>query len=110
MIKLDHDFLADCGYGSLTAAQGNELLRAIYEAAEAIAGIRLASEWSEPQMAAFERFFDERKDKEALEFLRRNNPDYEKVVNDIFDALKAALTAAAAPMTIDGGADVDSNR
>lgn len=110
MIKLDHDFLADCGYGSLTAAQGTELLRAIYEAAEEIVGIRLASEWSESQMATFERFFDQRKDKEAFEWLQRNNPDYEKVVNDIFDTVKATLRAAAAPLSREGGADIDSNR
>lgn len=110
MIKLDHDFLAECGYGSLTRAEGNRLLQVVYEAAEEITGLRLALEWSDAQLAEFDGLFAARKDKEAFEWLKRNNPEYEQVVRDTFDALTAALKLAAAPTASAKSPDDDSNR
>lgn len=101
MIKLDARFLREHGYGSLSRHQANILLKAIYDAAETVVGMQLASEMSPEQLDAFERFIDASDEAGALAWLERNFPAYKETVNEAMSLIGRELRATAAQLSVE---------
>lgn len=94
-IELNSDLLVELGYGSLTATQGNQLLKEFYETLEAVVGIHLTEEMTESQYEAFSKFFEAKDDAGAAAWLDRNFPDHKEVVQKTFDQLAYELRKLA---------------
>jgi hypothetical protein len=91
VVKLDARFLREHGYGSLSKEQAEILLKAIYDAAESIVGVRLAALMTSAQLDAFEQFIDASDDVGALAWLERNFPDYKETVQDVMSLIGEEL-------------------
>ena len=93
-ITLTTDLLVDLGYEALTEREANELLRALYDAAETVVGAYFASQMSNEQLDTFERFI-ESDDVLALEWLEQKFPHYSEFVRKTFDDLQEHLRRTA---------------
>ena len=95
MYKLDNNFLAELGLGSLPAAEKNKLLSHIYETLEMRVGVKLASKMNDAQLDEFEGYINKDDQKGALSWLETNFPDYKKVVAEELDKLKQEIKQSA---------------
>lgn len=95
MFKLDDDFLASIGLGSLPADQKQDMLRHIYETLELRVGMKLAEQMSDAQLDEFEGFIDTKDDAGALKWLESNFPHYKQVVAEELEKLKAEISSSS---------------
>jgi hypothetical protein len=96
-IALSTDLLVELGYGSLTIAQANTLLREFYNTLKEVVGATLAQRMNDKQLDAFETFYEAGDDAGALAWLERNIPDYRAVVERLFEELATELRNVAHP-------------
>jgi succinate dehydrogenase flavin-adding protein (antitoxin of CptAB toxin-antitoxin module) len=97
-ISLTPDRLAEAGYESLTAAEVNELLRALYEAGSRIVGIELTRRLSADDLDTFERYLEAKDEELAAGFVEHRFPRYRDTVRDTFESLIDDLANVAAEL------------
>jgi predicted RNA-binding Zn ribbon-like protein len=109
MFKLDDDFLASVGLGSLPADQKQDMLRHIYETLELRVGMKLAEQMTDAQLDEFESFIDQKDDAGALTWLETNFPHYKQVVAEELEKLKTEIKSSSEQIVQAalGGAPVD---
>lgn len=95
MYKLDDNFLAEVGLGSLPAHEKPEMIRDIYNKLELSVGMRLAEKMTDAQLDEFEGLIDQKNDAVSLQWLESNFPDYKQVVADELEKLKNEIKASA---------------
>lgn len=104
MFKLDNNLLEELGLGSLPPQEKNMMLRHIYETLELRVGMKLAEQMSNQQLDEFEQLMPRQddssemksqKEKQALNWLETNFPNYKQVVAAELDNLKAEVKRSA---------------
>lgn len=95
MIKLDDNFLAELGLGSLPEDEKKKMLGQIYETLEMRVGTKLAQNMSDAQLAEFEKLMDANDEEGAFKWLQTNVPNYKDVVANELETLKDEVKTAA---------------
>lgn len=95
MFKLDDDFLASVGLGSLPVDDKKPMLQHIYSTLEMNVGMRLAEGMSDEQLDEFEALMNANNEAGALKWLETNVPNYRDVVAEELEKLKREISAQA---------------
>lgn len=91
MIQINDELLDELGLNSLPEEEKQKIRRQIYETLEMRVGMNLASQMTDDQLSDFDGIANKGDDKQALEWLEANFPEYKKVVDDEFMKLKVEI-------------------
>ena len=89
-MQFDESFLQEMGLSAMPEEQKQKFLDYIQEEVETRIGERIARGLTEAQLSEFDRITDQ---KEAVEWLEKNRPDYRGIVNRTIEELKREIRA-----------------
>jgi hypothetical protein len=96
MLNLNDTFLEEIGLANLSADEKKKTLNYIQEMLEMRIGTRLADSMSDDQLDEFEALTSNKQSNESLrKWLKTNFPNYEHVVEEELEKLKAEIKATA---------------
>ena len=88
MVKLDKEFVEECGLGGLSADRADQFLAWFYGQLEVRVGMRLANAMTDEQLDQFEALITADDEAGALGWLEANYPNYPDVVREELEKLK----------------------